>query len=49
MNFLGSKTIETKRLILHKTEERDLKKLWSILLIEDVSKYYLTAKINNNW
>ena len=27
MNFLGSKTLETKRLILHKTEERDLKNI----------------------
>lgn len=49
MKFLGSKTLETKRLILHKTEEKDLKRIWSILLIEDVSKYYLTAKINKNW
>ncbi|MBR3210776.1 MAG: GNAT family N-acetyltransferase [Bacilli bacterium] len=49
MKFLGSKTIETERLILHKTEETDLKKLWSILLLEEVSKYYLTAKINTDW
>lgn len=49
MNYLGSKTIETDRLILHKTEERDLKILWNILRIEDVSKYYLTTKINSDW
>ena len=49
MKKLGSKTIETKRLILHKTEERDLKELWSILCIDEVNKYYLTAKLNYDW
>lgn len=49
MNLLWSKTLETERLLLHKTEEKDLKKLWEILCIDDVSKYYLTTKINYNW
>ena len=49
MKYLGSKTLETERLILHKTEEKDLKILWNILRIEDVSRYYLTAKINDDW
>ena len=49
MNQLGSKTLETDRLILHKTEEQDLKELWNILLLEEVSKYYLTSKINEDW
>ena len=49
MNFLGSKTLETNRLILRKTEESDLKTLWEILCNEAVSKYYLTSKINYNW
>ena len=49
MKLLGSKTLETNRLILHKTEEKDLKLLWEILSIEEVSRYYLTTKINNNW
>ncbi len=49
MNNLGSKTLETERLILRKTEEKDLKPLWEILLKEDVSKYYLTSKMNQNW
>ena len=49
MKFLGSKTLETKRLLLHKTEEKDLKILWQILLNKDISKYYLTSKINNSW
>ena len=47
--MLGSKTLETKRLILHKTEEKDLKELWSILCIDEVNKYYLTAKLNYDW
>jgi RimJ/RimL family protein N-acetyltransferase len=41
--------LETERLILHKTEEKDLKELWEILCIKDVSKYYLTTKLNYNW
>ena len=49
MNLLGSKTLETKRLILHKTEEKDLKELWNILLLDEVNKYYLTSKIHDNW
>ena len=49
MKLLGSKTLETERLILRKTEESDLKKLWEILLDRDISKYYLTCKINDNW
>lgn len=48
MKLLWSKTLETERLLLHKTEEKDLKKIWEILCIEDVSKYYLTTKINYN-
>ena len=49
MNQLGSKTLETNRLLLHKTEEKDLKELWNILCLDTVSKYYLTCKINYNW
>ena len=49
MKQLGSKTLETSRLILRKTEEQDLKRLWEILWIESVSKYYLTTKINTDW
>ena len=49
MNLLGSKKIETKRLILRKTEEEDLKKLWEILKKEEINKYYLTTKINFVW
>lgn len=49
MNYLGSKTLETKRLLLHKTEQRDLKELWNILCLESVNKYYLTTKLNFDW
>lgn len=49
MNYLGSKSLETERLLLHKTEEKDLKELWNILCLENVSKYYLTTKINKDW
>ena len=49
MKYLGTKNLETERLILRKTEEKDLKVLWNILLIPEVSKYYLVSKINNNW
>lgn len=49
MNFLGSKTIETKRLILRATEEEDLKTIWEILCIPEVNKYYLTCKLSFDW
>ncbi|MBQ2873209.1 MAG: GNAT family N-acetyltransferase [Bacilli bacterium] len=49
MNFIGSKKIETDRLILRPTEESDLKTLWGILLDTGVNKYYLTSKINRDW
>lgn len=49
MNLIGSKKLETKRLILRKTEEEDLKKLWKILCDRDISRLYLTCKINDNW
>ena len=49
MNYLGSKTLNTERLILHKTEEKDLKILWEILLIREVSIYYLISRINTDW
>ena len=49
MNFIGSQTLETERLILRKTIEEDLKVLWNILLIPDVRQYYLMCKISPNW
>lgn len=49
MNFIGSKKIETERLLLRPTIESDLKVLWQILCIEEVNKYYLTCKLSYNW
>ena len=49
MKMLGSKVIETKRLILRATEEIDLKILFDILSIPEVNKYYLTSKIGKNF
>ena len=48
MNFTGSKKIETDRLLLRPTEEKDLKTLWEILCIPEVNKYYLTSKLNTD-
>lgn len=47
--MLGSKIIETDRLILRPTEEQDLKILFDILLIPEVNKYYLTTKIGKTF
>lgn len=49
MNFIGTKKLETSRLILRPTEESDLKTLWELLLIPEVNKYYLCCKISTNW
>ena len=49
MNMLGSKVIETERLILRPTEERDLRVLYDILIIPEVNKYYLTCKIGKTF
>lgn len=49
MNFIGSKRMETERLILRPTEEQDLKVLWEILCIPEVNNLYLTCKFNSEW
>jgi len=49
MKMLGSKVIETERLILRPTEEKDLRILFDILLIPEVNKYYLTCKIGKTF
>ena len=43
MRFLGSKTIETDRLILKAQTMAEQKYLWSVLMIPEVNKYYLTV------
>ena len=42
MKYLGSKTIETERLILKAQTMSEQKKLWEILMIPEVNKYFLT-------
>ena len=49
MNLIGSKKIETERLILRPTEEQDLKTLWKIILIPEIREKYLICKINEDW
>ena len=49
MKYIGSKVLETDSLVLRPTREKDLKVLWKILLDENVSRYYLTSKINSDW
>lgn len=43
MKYLGSKTLETDRLILKAQTMEEQKYLWSILMKPDVNKYYLTV------
>ena len=50
MNLIGSKTIETERLILKSSKMEEQKRLWEILMIPEVSKWYLVGakKYANN-
>lgn len=43
MNLIGSKIIETERLILKPQTMQEQKKLWEILMIPEVNKVYLTT------
>lgn len=43
MNLIGSKTIETERLILKPQTMQEQKRLWEILMIPEVNKVYLTT------
>ncbi len=43
MNLIGSKTIETERLILRSSKMKEQKRLWEILMIPNVNKWYLTS------
>ena len=42
MKYLGSKTIETERLILKAQTIKEQKILWQILMLPEVNHYYLT-------
>lgn len=43
MNLIGSKIIETERLILKPQTMQEQKRLWEILMITEVNKVYLTT------
>ena len=43
MKYLGSKTIETDRLILKAQTMAEQQYLWSVLMQPDVNRYYLTV------
>jgi len=43
MKYLGSKTIETERLILKAQTMKEQQYLWSVLMQSDVNRYYLTV------
>lgn len=45
MKFLGSRTIETERLILKAQTMDEQEELWNILMMDDVNRYYLTVPI----
>lgn len=43
MKYIGSKTIETERLILKAQTMNEQKRLWEILMMPEVNKYFLTV------
>ncbi len=50
INLIGSQTIETDRLILRSSKMKEQKRLWEILMVPEVNKWYLTSakKYANN-
>ena len=49
MKYLGSRVLETDRLLLRPTKEENLKVIWGILCDERVAKNYLVGKFNYDW
>lgn len=49
MKYLGSKVLETDRLLLRPTKEEDLKVIWGILCDKKVAEHYLVGKFNYDW
>ena len=43
MNYLGSKQIETERLLLKAQTMQEQKRLWEILMMPEVNQYFLTV------
>ena len=48
MKLIESKTIETERLILRSSKMEEQKRLWEILMIPEVNKWYLTGAVKDN-
>lgn len=46
MNFIGSKTIKIDRLVLKSSQMKEQKRLYEILMIPEVNKWYLTSGKN---
>lgn len=54
MKYLGSKQLETDRLVLKAQQMDEQKRLWEILMIPEVNRYFLTVPIKfrdklNDW
>ena len=49
MKYLGSRVLETDRLLLRPTKEEDLKVIWGILCDKKVAEHYLVGKFNYDW
>lgn len=45
MKYLGSKVLETNRLILKAQSPQEQKRLWEILMIPEVNRYFLTVPV----
>ena len=43
MKYVGSQTIETERLLLKAQTIKEQRRLWEILMIPEVNRYYLTV------
>ncbi len=43
MNLIGSKTIEAERLILTSSKMEEQKRLWEIVMLPEINKWYLTS------
>ena len=43
MKLIGSRTIETERLILRSSKMKEQKRLWEILMMPEINRFYLTS------
>lgn len=54
MQYLGSQTLETEHLILKSQTMKEQRRIWEILMMPEVNKYYLTVPVKfksklNDW